>query len=61
MRLGDPWFVASDACKCLDLANSRDAVSRLDDDEKGVGKVDTLGGSQKNLTPYFSGSQKHEQ
>ena len=46
MRYGDPWFVAKDVCECLDLANSRDAVSRLDDDEKGVGKADTLGGSQ---------------
>ena len=46
MRDGEPWFVAKDVCECLDLANSRDAVSRLDDDEKGVGKADTLGGSQ---------------
>lgn len=44
MREGEPWFVAKDVCECLDLANSRDAVSRLDDDEKGVGKADTLGG-----------------
>ena len=55
MRLGDPWFVASAACKCLDLANSRDAVSRLDDDEKGVGKVDTLGGSQDMMLISESG------
>ena len=33
-------------CDCLGIANSRDAVSRLDDDEKGVGKADTLGGGQ---------------
>ena len=55
MRCSDPWFVASDACKCLDLANSRDAVSRLDDDEKGVGKVDTLGGSQDMMLISESG------
>ena len=47
MRCAGPWFVAKDVCECLDLANSRDAVSRLDDDEKGVGKADTLGGSQE--------------
>ena len=46
MRDGEPWFVAKDVCECLDLANSRDAVSRLDDDEKGIYKVYTLGGSQ---------------
>lgn len=32
-------------CECLGIANPRDAVSRLDDDEKGVGKADTLDGS----------------
>ena len=41
-----PWFVAKDVCDCLGISNSRDAVSRLDADEKGVGKADTLGGSQ---------------
>lgn len=45
-RGGDPWFVATDVCSILDIANSRDAVSRLDDDEKGVGEIDTLGGRQ---------------
>jgi prophage antirepressor-like protein len=31
---GDPWFVAADVCKALEIKNSKDAVSRLDDDEK---------------------------
>ena len=35
--------------------------AQLDDDEKGIYKVYTLGGSQENFTPYFSGSQKHKQ
>ena len=30
----DPWFVAVDVCRALDIKNSRDAVSNLDDDEK---------------------------
>ena len=55
MRDGEPWFVAKDVCECLDLANSRDAVSRLDDDEKGVGKADTLGGSQDMMLISESG------
>ena len=46
-RDGDPWFVAKDVCACLSIANSRDAVARLDDDEKDVGKTDTLGGNQE--------------
>ena len=45
----EPWFVAADVCKALSIANSRDAVARLDDDEKGVALTDTLGGVQ-NLT-----------
>lgn len=46
---GEPWFVASDVCKALGIVNSRDAVARLDEDEKGVALTDTLGGAQ-NLT-----------
>jgi len=46
---GEPWFVARDVCDALCYGNSRDAISKLDDDEKGVRKVDTRGGSQ-NMT-----------
>lgn len=28
----DPWFVASDICKALDIANTTQAMQRLDDD-----------------------------
>jgi len=31
---GEIWFVASEVCKLLDIKNTSDAVSRLDDDEK---------------------------
>lgn len=43
---GEPWFVATDVCKCLDIGNSRQALTRLDDDEKGVISNDTPGGKQ---------------
>jgi anti-repressor protein len=43
---GEPWFVAADVCRVLEISNSRDAVSSLDDDEKGVATTDTLGGAQ---------------
>lgn len=46
-RNGDPWFVAADVCTVLGLANARDAVSKLDEDEKGVASTDTLGGPQQ--------------
>ena len=45
---GEPWFIASDVCNALELTNSRMATDRLDDDEKDVGKADTLGGVGTN-------------
>ena len=36
MRLGDPWFVAKDACDCLAIADASQACQNLDDDEKQV-------------------------
>ena len=35
-RDGEPWFVAKDVCDALSIANSRDALARLDDDEKNT-------------------------
>ncbi len=46
-RDGLPWFVAADVCRVLEIANARDAVASLEEDEKGVGITDTLGGTQK--------------
>lgn len=34
-------------CRALEISNNRDALGRLDDDEKGVALIDTLGGKQK--------------
>lgn len=44
---GDTWFVASDVCAVLGISHHRDALSRLDDDERGSVRVDTLGGVQE--------------
>lgn len=44
---GEPWFVAADVCKALELGNPSMTVERLDDDEKGVSTIDTLGGKQR--------------
>ena len=33
---GEPWFVASDVCKALEINNVSMAISRLDDDEKNT-------------------------
>lgn len=47
---GEPWFVAADVCRALGLGNSRQTLSYLDDDEKGVITSDTLGGKQEMST-----------
>lgn len=44
---GEPWFVLTDVCRVLEIANNRNIAARLDDDEKGVQLVDTLGGPQE--------------
>lgn len=44
---GEPMFVAKDVCSALEVKNSRDALARLDDDEKGVVLTDTPGGEQQ--------------
>lgn len=33
---GEPWFVAADVCKALEIGNSRQAVARLDEDERNT-------------------------
>ena len=52
---GAPCFVAADVCRALDISNSRDAVRRLDDDERGVVSTDTLGGVQEMTVVNESG------
>ncbi len=44
---GEPAFVAKDVCEILEIQNSRDAIGRLDPDEKGVVSIDTPGGPQE--------------
>lgn len=44
---GEPWFVAADVCKALELGNPSMTVDRLDADEKGISSIDTLGGKQR--------------
>ena len=50
MQDGEPWFVAADVCKALELGNTAQALSKLDDDEKGIISNDTPGGKQKMST-----------
>ena len=47
MHNGEPWFVAKDVCDCLELTNTAQTISYLDDDEKGVTTNYTPGGKQE--------------
>ena len=64
---GDPWFVAADVCKALEIEKTNRALSRLDDDEKGAHSVSTPGGRQRmsiisesGLYSLILGSRKPE-
>ena len=46
-RYGEPWFVANDVLRVLEVSNSKDALRGLDDDEKsGVDIIDPHGREQ---------------
>jgi len=46
---GEPWFVGKDVAELFGDTNYRRSILRLDDDEKGVSQIKTLGGLQ-NMT-----------
>lgn len=59
-RDGEPWFVAKDVCRVLEIQNSRDAMAKqLDEDE--VDKIyitDSLGRRQETFITSESGLYK---
>ncbi|MCI8350160.1 MAG: phage repressor protein/antirepressor Ant [Oscillospiraceae bacterium] len=64
---GEPWFVAVDVCRALDLSDTSKTLERLDDDEKGTSSIRTPGGKQKvsiinepGLYSLVMGSRKPE-
>lgn len=52
---GQPWLVLKDVCGALRIENYRNVAARLDDDEKDVHLVDTLGGKQEMVVINESG------
>lgn len=55
-RAGAPWFVGKDVCNCLEIANSRDAIGRLDEDEKDcVGITDAMSRERETAIVSESG------
>ena len=65
---GEPWFVAADVCKALDIENNRKATNRLDDDEKNTvtlsdgnrGNPNTTIVNEAGLYSLVLGSRKPE-
>jgi len=52
---GQPWFVAADICRCLEIKQATRAVENLDEDEKGVSSTHTPGGPQEVVIVSESG------
>jgi anti-repressor protein len=48
MHDGQPWWVAKDVCTAIDVDQTQ--TRRLDEDEKGLRSIQTLGGDQVMLT-----------
>lgn len=62
---GEPWLVAADVCKALEISNPTDALKRLDDDEKARFNLGLPGGStncvnEPGLYSLVLGSRKPE-
>lgn len=55
VRDGEPWFVAADVCRVLEIVNNRHATKALDEDEKNLVTYDTLGGPQSLTVVSESG------
>lgn len=47
---GHPWFIAKDICAILGLSNVSQALTILDEDEKGIISNDTIG--EQSFTKY---------
>lgn len=62
---GEPWFVAADVCRALDIANTTDSLTRLDEDEKSRLNLGLPGGgtncvNKPGLYTLVLGSRKPE-
>lgn len=51
----EPWFVAKDVCKVLGISNHKDAITRLDEDERGGSVIPTPSGDQTMIIINESG------
>ena len=52
MKDNEPWFVMNDICEVLEIKNPRDAFSRLEEHEKGVGNTDSYNSPINIINEY---------
>ncbi len=55
IKNGEAWFITKDVCNVLEISKHRDAIARLDEEDRGSVLVDTLGGKQTTSTINESG------
>lgn len=64
LRDGEPWFVAADVCRVLEIQNYTQAVARLDEDERAMFNIgrqgDTNCVNEPGLYSLVLGSRKPE-
>lgn len=68
LRDNEPWFVAADVCRALEIGNPSDALRRLDDDEQALVSIEGLSRgnnkgnivSESGLYSLVLGSRKPE-
>lgn len=64
MRNGEPWFVATDVCRALEVQNITQALSRLDEDERSMLNIGRQGNAnivnEPGLYTLVLGSRKPE-
>ena len=49
---GEPWFLAADVCRALEIINTTDAVKRLEEDEKARLNLGLRGGDTNMVNEY---------
>ena len=55
---GEIFWVLKDVCQILGITNHKDIILKLEPDEKGVEKIDSLGGTQKTTIINEAGLYK---
>lgn len=58
LKNGEIWWALKDVCDVLGIKNHKDITLKLENDEKGVEKIDTLGGAQKLIVVSEAGLYK---